>query len=337
MPHLEFFIEQNDFQIRANLVSIINLKRNVPQCGCNCGFTIESCKRSRGCPNPFTQACLARKRGNRGRVKILLDENVKLKADNVRLKAQIVQGLPKPDPVPNPNAIIIRFIKNRSTFVEKRVITSVNVITRTAPTVPFTVSVKVQVWRDNTVTKLLKQQTKNINFGIGNRDQDFNFITNVDTDLNSVFVTASSPFGNTDDITITRAVIPPPPPPTQQSVSFEIKFVDLPNENFSSNVSEADFERIREEARQNGRWSSRLLARVDLPAQFTFEQVIRTIDAILAKPLPMDGCGVGFHRDENGLCVPDEPEPDEERNLFNTAIIGAIGIGVLASMMGNKK
>ncbi len=125
--------------------------------------------------------------------------------------------------------------------------------------------------------------------------------------------------------------------PVTKSASFEIRFTDLPNENFSSNTSFEDFNRLGQEAQGNGRWHISLRARPDTPAQFTFEQVITTIDAILAKPLPMDGCGVGFHRDENGLCVPDEPEPDEERNLFNTAIIGAIGIGVLASMMGNKK
>ena len=34
---------------------------------------------------------------------------------------------------------------------------------------------------------------------------------------------------------------------------------------------------------------------------------------------------------------PDDMPPDEERNLFNTAIVGAIGIGILASLMGGKK
>ncbi len=43
-----------------------------------------------------------------------------------------------------------------------------------------------------------------------------------------------------------------------------------------------------------------------------------------------------FHKDENGVCVPDleEEEEDTGRNLFNTAIIGAIVLGVLAIMGG---
>ncbi len=53
-------------------------------------------------------------------------------------------------------------------------------------------------------------------------------------------------------------------------------------------------------------------------------------------------CPTGFHRDPiTQLCTEDTDGngngEEEERNLFNTAIIGAIGIGVLASMMGNKK
>ena len=34
---------------------------------------------------------------------------------------------------------------------------------------------------------------------------------------------------------------------------------------------------------------------------------------------------------------PDDMPPDEERDLFQTAIVGAIGIGLLASLMGGKK
>ncbi len=37
------------------------------------------------------------------------------------------------------------------------------------------------------------------------------------------------------------------------------------------------------------------------------------------------------------MIPPDEPPIEEERDLFNTAIIGAIGIGILASLMGDKK
>ena len=200
----------------------------------------------------------------------------------------------------------------------------------------ITAPVKKRV-SDQQGARLLK--TVNLNFTFnpnGERQITRDFITKVTTTDNQVFALFTSDFASNNlNVVVTRAVIPPPP---LQSASFEIRFTDLPNENFSSNTSFEDFNRLGQEAQQNGRWHISLRARPDTPAQFTFEQVIRTIDAILAKPLPMDGCGEGFHRDQNGLCVPDEDLPiDEERNLFNTAIIGAIGIGVLASMMGNKK
>ncbi len=50
------------------------------------------------------------------------------------------------------------------------------------------------------------------------------------------------------------------------------------------------------------------------------------------------GCPPGFQRNPTtGLCEPIPPPPTEERNLFNTAIVGAIGLGLLASVMGKKK
>ncbi len=52
--------------------------------------------------------------------------------------------------------------------------------------------------------------------------------------------------------------------------------------------------------------------------------------------IPDKDCLPNFHKDENGVCVPDleDEEEDTGRNLFNTAIIGAIGLGVLASIGG---
>ncbi len=127
-------------------------------------------------------------------------------------------------------------------------------------------------------------------------------------------------------------------PSVLKSTSFEIRFTDLPNENFSTNTSRADLTRIEQEAQIDSRWSTFFLADVEIAPSFTFQQIITRIDAILAKPPPVDGCNAGFHRDPNtGFCVPDDPPIEEERDLFQTAIVGAIGIGLLASLMGGKK
>ena len=119
-----------------------------------------------------------------------------------------------------------------------------------------------------------------------------------------------------------------------QSKSLQITFTDSPGSNFSSNVSFEDFELLATEAERNSRWSLGLLAIVDTPAQFTFEQVFATITEILAG---LEGCPPGFQKDSSGACVPIPPGPTQERDLFNTAIVGAVGLGILASMMGGKK
>ena len=111
----------------------------------------------------------------------------------------------------------------------------------------------------------------------------------------------------------------PPPPPPITSTSFEIRFTDRPNDNFSSNTSPSDFTLIENEAQQDSRWSTFFLANVEIAPAFTFQQIITQIDAILA------------------TAPPPPPQPGGERNLFNTAIVGAIGLGILASLVGGKK
>ena len=238
------------------------------------------------------------------------------------------------------NEITIR--KGESSFSEGGTVRIRLLATLRQPTnIAINAPVKMRV-SDQEGARLLKTVNRTFTFNPnGTRQLSLDYITNIDTNENQVFALFTSDFASNNlNVVLTRTITPPIPPPpiVEQSVSFEIKFVDLPNENFSSNVNEADWERLRQEATLNGRWSTRLLARVDSPAQFTFEQVIRTIDDILAKPLPPDGCGQGFHRDQNGLCVPDDDLPiDEERNLFQSAIIGVLALGALGGSLLDDK
>jgi len=244
---------------------------------------------------------------------------------------------PEPEIIPTPTDTTIQFLPNLQLNADRRVTGTVR-------------TVKAGTWKNefnNTaidlvlqftnqqggVTRLIHQES----FIFGDRSFiDHQIITNVIPNIISGVVMEGillSRQGQPFSIRILKSLQikeptpDPDPTPTKQSNSFEVIFLNNAGFNFSSNVSLADFERLSQEANKDIRWRIRG-QEVNINPQFTFEQVIRTIDDILKQI------------EEN------EPEPDPDPDpmptkgdIFQTAIVGLIGLGVVLGLTnrGDKK
>ena len=125
-----------------------------------------------------------------------------------------------------------------------------------------------------------------------------------------------------------------------QSNSLEIRFTDLPRNNFIVRVDDNTRQRLGQEAQRDGRWSTSFKGIQNRPATSTFEQVIRIIDEVLRQfpDPPPDQCEPGFHRDPRTFqCIPNEEEEDTGRNLFQSAIIGVLALGAIGGSFLNDK
>ena len=144
-------------------------------------------------------------------------------------------------------------------------------------------------------------------------------------------------------VIVTPIVAPSPvPSPTpSQTNLMGIFFTSLSQNNFNVRVDDNTRQRLGQEAQKDGRWSTRFSGKIEGKPTQTFEQVIRIIDEVLKQfpDPPQTECPVGFHRDPFTFqCVEnDPPPPEEDRNLFQSAIIGVLALGAIGGSLLDKR
>jgi len=355
MPHIEELIAKNDFQIRANLVSIINLKRNVPQCGCNCGFTIDSCKRSRGCPNRFTQDCLTRKRGNRDQQQILLDENVKLKADNVILNAEL-----NPIVAPPLNESLIISSSDESYTAQGTVRFRMKVRGNFQPqNTPLNAVIQIR-FLDG--TKLKKQLTKNFQIKSGETITRDIITTVSDPEVQSINIrveteTLSFPLV----FSIQREIAPPPPPPPPPPVDTFSKYTQqFLNLTFEAGSVRGDLSIVRTFTGTIEKYTNEIIITdrdsgltlktrsnpvdVSTSISMNFDNIQSNsikVESFIVKVennIPMDIGVIPISRFLTSI-TPPPPPVTPGGDIFTRIIVGVIGAGVLIGLTnrGDKK